>query len=139
MADLATVRAALATRITAGTGLRTLPEARDQISPPVAVILPSQPVVTYGVTLDEAVTINLRVLLLISDAAPTEKVQRALDTYLGIGSGVAGSVAGAIQQDPTLNGAVHFTVPIAAGNYGRIEYAGVVYFGARIDVQVGAI
>lgn len=141
LADLAAIRSALADRITAGTGLRTLPEARDQVSPPVAVILPAPAVVQYGATVDGAFTVNLVVLLLISDAAPTEKVQRALDAYLGIGvhDSVPASIAGAIQDDPRLNGAVDFTIPVSASGYGRVDYAGVTYFGARIAVQVGAI
>ena len=94
--------------------------------------------VTYGVTMDGTFTVNLRVLIAISDAPPNEKVQRALDAYLGIGN-VAGSVAGAIMDDPTLGGVVHFCEPISAGNYGRINYADVIFFGARVDVQIGAI
>lgn len=117
-----------------------LPEARDQISPPVAVILPGQPVVVYGDTLDGAFTVNLRVLIAISDAPPNEKVQRALDAYLGIGAGAgSGSIAGAIQQDPSLGGVVHYAVAVSAGNYGRISYNDITYFGSRIDVRVGAI
>lgn len=140
MASLSDIRTALGARIAAGTGLRVLPEARDVISPPVAVILPGQPVVNYGATMDGAFTVNLRVLIAISDAAPDEKVQRALDAYLGIGvnAGVS-SIAGAIQQDPTLGGVVHFAEAVSAGNYGRISYNDVTYFGARVDVQVGAI
>lgn len=138
MASLSDIRTALANRITAGTGLRTLPEARDQISPPVAVILPGQPVVQYGVTMDGTFTVNLRVLIAISDAPPNEKVQRALDSYLGIGS-VAGSIAGAIMADPSLGGVVHYCEPISAGNYGRISYNDITFFGARVEVQIGAI
>jgi hypothetical protein len=90
--------------------------------------------------MDGAVTVNLRVLIIISDAAPEEKVQRALDAYLGIGTSVtASSIPAAIQADPTLGGAVHYTVPQSADQYGRIAYAGVIYFGARVNVQVGAI
>lgn len=141
MTDLAAIRTALAARITTGTGLRALPEARDQVSPPVAVVLPGQPVVTYGATVDGAFTVNLRVLLLLSDGAPVEKVQRALDAYLGIGvdDSVPASIAGAIQEDPTLGGAVHFAVPLAADSYGRVDYAGVTYFGARLSIQAGAL
>lgn len=140
MASLSDIRAALGARITAGTGLRTLPEARDQISPPVAVILPGQPLVTYGNTLDGAFTVNLRVLIAISDAAPDEKVQRALDAYLGIGTGnSASSIPGAIMADPTLGGVVHWCEPITVGNYGRISYADIGYFGARLEVQIGTI
>lgn len=133
------MRAALANQITAVTGLRALPEARDQISPPVAVILPGQPFVTYGITLDGAFTVNLRVLMVLSDAPPDEKVQRALDAYLGSGAGVTvSSIANAIRQDPRLGGVVHFCEVMTVSGYNRIEYAGLPYFGARIEVQVGA-
>jgi hypothetical protein len=141
VASLNDIRAALAARITAGTGLRVLPEARDQISPPVAVILPGNPVVTYGMTMDGTFTVRLRVLVAISDAPPNEKVQRALDAYLGIGSNDASvsSIAAAIMADPTLGGVVHFCEPVSAGNYGRISYNDITYFGARLDVEIGAI
>jgi hypothetical protein len=141
VASLNDIRSALAARITAGTGLRALPEARDQISPPVAVILPGQPVVMYGMTMDGTFTVNLRVLIAISDAPPNEKVQRALDAYLGIGSNDASvsSIAAAIMADPTLGGVVHFCEPVSAGQYGRISYNDVTYFGARVDVQIGAV
>lgn len=140
MADVSTIRAALASQITTVTGMRTLAEAKDQISPPVAVILPGQPFVQYGITMDGAFTVNLRVLVVISDAPPDEKVQRALDAYLGSGAGVtASSIANAIRQDPTLGGAVHFCEVLTVGGYNRLEYAGVPYFGARIEVQIGAI
>lgn len=141
VSSLADIRTALAARIAAGTGLRVLPEARDQISPPVAVILPGQPLVTYGQTMDGTYTVRLRILIVISDAPPNEKVQRALDAYLGIGasSSSGSSVAGAIMADPTLGGTVHFCEPIQAGNYGRISYNDVIYFGARVEVEIGTI
>lgn len=140
MASLSDIRAALGARIAAGTGLRVLPEARDQISPPVAVVLAGQPIVSYADTLDGAFTVNLRVLIAISDAPPDEKVQRALDAYLGIGANAGtGSIAGAIQEDPTLGGVVHYTEAISASNYGRISYNDITYFGARIDVRIGTI
>lgn len=139
MADIAAIRTALASRITA-TGLRALAEARDQVSPPVAIILPGQPFVVYGATLDGALTVNLRVLMLISDAAPEEKVQRALDAYLGIGRGVsASSIPAAIMADPTLGGAVHFCEPLQISQYSRVEYNGIIYLGARLEVSIGAI
>lgn len=140
MASLSAIRTALANQINAATGLRVLPEARDQISPPVAVILPGQPVVVYGATVDGAFTVNLRVLIAISDAPPDEKVQRALDAYLGIGTGAGtSSIPAAILADPSLGGAVHFAEAMSAGNYGRISYNDVTYFGARLEVSIGTI
>lgn len=139
MADIATIRSALAAQLTQHTGLRALAEPRDSVAPPVAVILAGQPFVTYGQTMDGTFQVNLRVLVLMTEGAPTERVQRALDAYMGIGSGEPASVAGAIQADPTLGGAVHFCVPVAAMPPARIDYNGVTYFGSRIDVQVGTM
>jgi hypothetical protein len=139
MADILAIRAALASQIGTRTGLRTMAEARDSISPPVAIVLPGQPLAKFGDTVDGTLTINLIVLIVISDAATSERTQRALDAYLGIGSGETESIPGAIMADPTLGSAVHFCEPMTVSNYGRIDYAGETYFGARINVQIGAI
>ena len=111
MADLTTIRTALAAQITTYTGLRAEAQVKDQISPPMALVMPGPTLVSYGDTMDGAMTIGLAVLLLISDAAPTEKVQRALDAYLGIGSGETQSIAGAIMEDPSLGRAVNGASP----------------------------
>lgn len=139
MADLAVIRTALAARINSATGLRTLAEPKDQVNPPVAIVLTTSPLVRYGDTIDGTLTMRLRVLILISDAAPTDKVQRALDAYLGIGAGEAESIAGAIQGDPTLGQAVHYCVPLEASPPQRIEYANQTYFGAWVNVEIGTI
>lgn len=139
MADFTTIRAALATQITARTGLRTQPDARDSVDPPVAIVLPGQPLVTYGATMDGTLDINLTVLLIISDAQTSERTQKTLDAYLGIGAGETQSIAGAIMADPSLGGAVHFCEPMTVSSYGRIDYSGVTYFGARVNVRAGAI
>jgi hypothetical protein len=139
VADFVAITSALAEQITEFTGLRADAQARDQISPPVAVILHGQPFISYGQTMDETMTINLVVLVIVSDAAPAEKSQRALDAYLGLGSGETVSIPAAILADPTLSGTVHFCEPVTAGPPGRLEYAGVPYFGARINLQAGAI
>lgn len=140
MADLTTIRDALATQIaTHCSGLRTMPQARGSISPPVAVILPGSPLAKYGDTMDGTLTVTLHVLVIISDAATDERTQRALDAYLGIGTGETVSIPNAIMADPTLGGAVHYCEPTTVGSYGRIAYAGEEYFGARISVTIGTI
>jgi hypothetical protein len=135
------IRNALAAQITEHTGLRSDGQARDQVTPPVAVILPGSPFISYGATLDEALNFSLMVLLIISDAPPVEMTQRALDAYLGLDHGDGGgqSVPAAILADPTLGGTAEFCEPVSVSNYGRIEYAGVTYFGARVNLTCGAI
>jgi hypothetical protein len=144
VADLTAIRNALAAQITAHTGLRCDGQARDQVTPPCAVVLPAPTFVTYGATMDEAMTLGLVVLLIITDAAPVEMTQRALDAYLGMSHGedIAGStqsVPAAILDDPTLGGTAEYCEPVSVSNYGRIEYAGVPYFGARLNLTAGAI
>jgi hypothetical protein len=139
--DLTAVRNALADSITKYTGLRAEGQARDTVSPPCAVIIPGQPLINYADTMDGAVTVNLIVLLLISDAAPLEKTQRALDAYLGVDQdpAVALSVPEAIEQDNRLGGLIHYIQAVTVDNYGRVEYGGVTYFGARIRCLIGGI
>lgn len=139
MADLTAIRTALASQITTHTGLRAQADARDSIDPPVAIVLPGQPFVTYGRTIDGTFDINLTILVVISDAPTVERTQRALDAYLGIGANDATSIPAAIMADPSLGGAVHFCEPVTVSNYGRIDYSGVTYFGARLNCQLGAI
>lgn len=131
----------MASQITAHTGLRALGQARDSVNPPCAVILPGQPFIRYGATADYsgAADMNLIILVVISDGPPSEKSIRALSAYCGVGANEAASIPNAILADPSLGGTVHFCEPVQAGNFGRIEYSGVVYMGARIDVQVGTI
>jgi hypothetical protein len=136
MADLTTIRNALAAQITAQTGLRTMAQPRDQVSPPVAVIIPREPVITFGDTMDGSLTVNLTAVLLLSDAPPSEKTQRALDAYLGLGAGETVSIAGAVQADPSLGGAVHSTLPVSVSSYSRVVYADVTYFGARVNFEI---
>jgi len=141
--DLTAVRNKLADNITLFTGLRAEGQARDTVSPPCAVIIPGQPFINYADTMPplSAVTVNLVVLLLISDAAPLEKTQRALDIYLGVDSdpAVGSSVPEAIEEDQQLGGLIHFIQAVTADNYGRVDYGGVTYFGARIKVLIGGI
>ena len=141
MANLTAIRNALANSITTYTGLRADAQARDQVSPPCCVIIPGNPLINYASTMDGAVDINLLVLLIISDAAPVDATQRALDAYLGVDQdpAVGSSVPEAIEKDNTLGGTVHYIQAVNAGQYGRIEYNGVTYFGARISCVIGAI
>jgi hypothetical protein len=141
MANLTAIRNALANSITTYTGLRADAQARDQVSPPCAVVLPGSPLINYGATMDGTVDINLLVLVIISDAAPVDVTQRALDTYLGVDTdpAIGSSVPEAIEEDNTLGGLVHYTQAVTADQYGRIDYGGITYFGARIRVLIGAI
>jgi hypothetical protein len=137
--DLTAIREALASQITGKTGLRAEGQARDSVSPPCAVVMPGNPLAVYGDTMDGAATINLAVMILVSDAPGAERSQSLLDAYLGIGAGEPGSVIEAIVADPSLGGTVQWCQPVTVSQYGRLTWGGVDYFGARLSVSVGSI
>lgn len=139
MANLTAIRNAIAASITKYTGLRADGQARDAITPPCAVVLPGNPYISYGVSMDGALNFNFIVLVVISDAAPSEQTQRALDAYLGADTSpvVGSSVPEAIEEENTLGGLVHFIQVQTVTTYGRIDYAGVTYFGARLNCFAG--
>jgi len=139
MADLITLRNALASQITQYTGLRCDGQARDQVTPPCAVVIPGQPFIRYGTTMGECMAISLVVLLIISDAAPVEMVQRGMDAYIGVETtNPSVSIPEAILKDPTLGGIAEWCVPVTVSSYGRVEYGGIMYFGCRISLDIGA-
>lgn len=139
MADLNAIRSALAGQLANLTGVRALAQAPDQITPPVAIVLPGNPLISYADDFSGSVSIGLSVMVVVSDASPSDASQRALDSLLGIGAGQAGSVPWAIAQDPSLGGAVQWAQPLQVSQYGRINWANVDYWGARLAVTVGAI
>jgi hypothetical protein len=151
VADLAAIRNAIAANIAAATGLRADGLAHDTVTVPCAVVLPGNPYITYGVTMDgpvmggavmgNAVNIALSVLVLVSDAPPADQTQQVLDAYLGVGqhADVTVSVPDAIEADSVLGGLVDFIQAQSVTQYGRIEYGGITYFGARINVVAGGV
>jgi hypothetical protein len=49
------------------------------------------------------------------------------------------SVPDAIEADSVLGGLVDFIQAQSVTQYGRIEYGGITYFGARINVVAGGV
>lgn len=139
MADLTSIRQALASQITNKTGLRAEAAPRDQVSPPVALVMPGNPLISYADDMSGSVTIALAVLIVVSDAPPVSMSQQWLDGWLGVVTGVTASIPAAIAADPTLGGVVQWCQPVSAGSYGRVEIGGVGMFGARLNLTVGAI
>jgi hypothetical protein len=134
--NLTAVRNALAAQITSQTGLRAAGQAHDSVVVPAAVVVPGNPVITYGATMDGTVTASLVVLVLVSYAV-SPAAQQALDAYLGVG-GPGTSVPDAIAADPTLGGLVEWAVPVSVSSYGLVQWGGVDYLGARLAVSVGS-
>lgn len=150
MANLSVVRAALANQIQeyAFPALRVNANPLDQINPPCAMILPGKPVAKYGRTLGgpfanlggtiyAATDINLDIIILVSHATTTDRMQQNLDQWLGFENDAeVVSVAMAIEKDISLGGVVEWCVPETCDSYGPIEWSGQSYFGARIHCSV---
>lgn len=136
MADVTALRDALAARInTAIPALRAAETIIGQVSPPVAVILPGNPVITYQETMDGSSTVNLRVLLLVSQA-DDRTAQLQLDSYLA--SAGPSSIKAAIEADETLGDTCDYAVAKQVTQYGIIAYGGQDYMGAHMTVEIGA-
>ena len=135
MADYDGVRGGLADLLGSRLGIRSFGDAPGAISPPVAVILPGRPAITYGETMDGEVELNLLAVILLS-AANDEYGQKNLDAYL-TSSGMK-SVNAAVNSDPTLGGTCEFAVTIGVQQYGMIDYSGQQYIGATFLIQAGA-
>jgi hypothetical protein len=135
MADFDGARQGLAGVISAKTGIRAMGDAPGAISPPVCVVIPGRPAISYGQTLDGEVNLMLLAVVLLSAANDTYG-QQHLDAYLA--SHGPKSINAAVSSDPTLGGTCEFAVTIGCQQYGIIEYAGQQYIGATFLVQAGA-
>ena len=84
-----------------------------------------------------ATDFSLDVIVLVSHATTTDRMQDNLDQWLGFenGDGIV-SVPMAIEKDISLGGVVSWCIPETCDSYGPIEWSGNSYFGARIHCSV---
>ena len=129
------VRAALATYITAQTGLRATAAQQARIAPPQAVILPvTGTFITYSVDMSGSADLSLRVLVLISKADSSDGMD-LLDPYLATTG--PKSLWAAVQRDPTLGGVVQWAIVREVAGYGVMNHGGIDYLAASVIVDIG--
>lgn len=139
MSDLDDVVVALAARIAAGMGSdliagRTFAYAPDSLNPPTAIVLPSfGGFLTFDATFDGRDDFELLVRILMG-TQDNRTGQQSLLGYLSRSG--ATSIRTAIYGDPTLGGLVSDLKVTGASGYGDIEWAGQVFFGADLHVEV---
>ena len=132
---LTQVREALAAFVTAQTGLRAFAQGDGRINPPAAAILPvTGTFLTYDESMDGAVNLSLRVLLLFQMASGGSG-QQNMDPY--IASAGPQSVYAAVKHDPTLGHAVDWATVRQATGYGVVAHGGVDYLGCSLIVDIG--
>ena len=136
MSDLADVLVAFAARVATGmspdalTG-RTFAFAPDSPLTPFAVALPSANPVDYDVTMDGSDDFEL-MLKVVVGAEFSRPAQTQLLGYMDRTGST--SIRTAVYGDRTLGGTVSDLKVNGWQNYGDIEWAGVVYFGAEMLV-----
>jgi hypothetical protein len=129
------VRKALASFITAQTGLRATAQADGRINPPAAAILPvTGSFIRYDATMDGTADLSLRALVMVQMGSAGSG-QGNLDPYLATTG--SQSLYAAFKKDPTAGGAVHFAVVREATGYGVVNHGGVDYLGCSLIIDIG--
>jgi hypothetical protein len=133
MADLGTVRAALAATLSSGIpGMRVSATFASQINPPAAIIMPQPRQSLRFDTFGGGVSFLLMIQLLAQYGEDTGS-QAQLDSWIGTGPQ---SIPAAIAANPTLGGIADNCNVDTIGQYGSIEWAGQTFMGARVMVTV---
>lgn len=157
MTNISAVRSALAAQIgrLAVPVLRAIPEPEDSINPPVGIVMPGRPYLTYGTTLQgetgflgqpvlgnqiASVDFSLDFLIVLSHASTLGRIEQALDAWLGFEGGASAtvSVVAAVAADPTLGGVVDWCMPTSADPPGPLQWNGPEAFGTRIHFNFSA-
>ena len=159
MSNLTVIRNAMSAQIgrLAAPALRSMPELNDQVNPPYGAVVPARQYVDYRTTLQgatgfgpvlgQAVTTPLSpanffldYLIILSKASTLERVEAAMDAWLGFESDIGGvSVAAAVAADPTLGGTVAWCLATTADAPGPLSYNGVEMFGCRIHFSLSQL
>lgn len=143
MADLATIRNALASTIQANTtpSLACLGYAPSQVNPPMAYVIPQPGQLMVFQTLDGgavytgALDYHMRVVLVVS-GTDDQSAQQALDAMLSTNE--PGSVINAISMNDRLGGAADYCAVTTAHSYGLRFIGDIQYLCCDLLVTVGA-
>jgi hypothetical protein len=132
MADITTMRNAIATNLATISGLRTAAELPDNPSPPIAVV--SLDNIDYDQAFKQGLTIyNFTVMVIVGRAAERE-AQRRLNTYCATSNGVKS----AIESDRSLNGTAYDCRVTGVASIGSLQLNDQTYLAADFTVAVYA-
>jgi hypothetical protein len=135
MADISTLRTAIATNLATVSGLRTAATVPDQINPPVAVVMPTS--ITYDMAFARSGGDEYEFSVMVIVGRVDERTaQNKLDAFCS-GTG-AQSIKAAIESNRTLGGAAFDCRVTSLRNYSQVSVADVNYLAAEFAVQVFA-
>jgi hypothetical protein len=131
---LATVRANLASALSALTGWETYSTVPDNPIPPCVVVQPTDG--NYHEAMQAGLTVVKLDLVLIVSSVVSDEDQATLDGYLSSGTGQTKSVIDVLQGN-TLSGACKQVHVVGFGSYGAIEMPDERrFFGAVVNIDV---
>lgn len=129
------VRAALAAALAAIPGLNTYAEQAEQVTVPAAIVLPVQGTFLRWATMDGALEITLRAVLVVA-RTDSSGGQALIDPFLAATG--SQSVLGCLQANPTLGGVVSYANLTEATGYGPVAVGAIDYLGCHLIVSIGA-
>jgi hypothetical protein len=135
MADISTLRTAIATNLSTITGLRTAATVPDQINPPIAVVMPTSIEYDLAFARNGGDEYEFSVMVIVG-RVDERMAQNKLDAYCS-GTG-AQSIKAAIESNKTLGGAAFTCRVTSLRNYNQVSVADVTYLAAEFVVQVYA-
>lgn len=138
MADYAAIREGLKTRLeTIDTFLVVHATVPGRVVAPAAVVVPGRPLAVYHDSMvgsSGSLTVFQFEIVCCVQSMAEEFAQDTLDLLI---SGTS-SVQAAIEADPTLGGSATTCQVRQAVDYGTVEFADSVYYGARFICEVYA-
>jgi hypothetical protein len=133
MATLSELRAGLAANLATISGLRTSATIPDQVTPPIAVVMPQS--ITYDSAFARSGGDEYEFSVMVIVGRVDERTaQNRLDDYCS-GSGPS-SVKAAIERDKTLGGKAFDCRVTALRNYNQVTVGDTTYLSGDFTVQV---
>lgn len=133
MTTIAEVRDAIANCIDTIPGLRSAAYIQDQITPPIAHVMPLD--FDPRLVFSEAKSVYKFQIRVYVGRTPAEQNQAALDTYREVHG--SHSITAAVQDDTNWGGVeVDYAKVTRIGSVGVAEVGGVPYLVLQIDVEV---
>ena len=135
MPTLSELRTGLATNLATISGLRTSATIPDQVTTPIAVVMPNQ--ITYDTAFSRDGGDEYEFIVMVIVGRVDERTaQNRLDAYCS-GSG-ASSVKLAIEKDKTLGGKAFDCRVTTLRNYNQVTVGDTTYLSGEFVVQVYA-
>lgn len=124
MSTLDDIRDDLKTALASVSGLQAHARTPGSITPPAAVVAPES--IEYDIDFDGGATVRLPVQVLVQ-FGEWDSAQKQIDAFVAHD----GTAVAAINDDTTVEARV-----VGMDSYGLTDFAGIVYLGAVLNVEV---